>query len=130
MQILELLITSALVVLIWIIQILHYPSFLFVDHEKFAAFEAFHTSRISLIVIPLMLTEVGVALANPRPVIIGIIVLIWLSTFFLQVPCHDILRSGFDEKTVQRLISTNWIRTVLWSIKLGLLVGAYKWKIG
>jgi hypothetical protein len=126
MELLELLITAGLVVLIWLIQVLHYPTFLFVHREAFARFEAFHTRRISVIVIPLMLAEVALALANPRPLVACLVALVWLSTFLLQVPCHNKLATGFDEATVRRLIRTNWIRTVLWSLKLGLL--GYLWR--
>jgi hypothetical protein len=127
---LELIITSGLVVLIWIIQILHYPSFLYVDKANFAEFEAFHANRISLIVIPLMLTEAALAFYGRRPAILSILILIWLSTFFLQVPCHHKLQLGHDEATIKKLISTNWIRTFLWSLKLILLIRWYPWNRG
>ncbi len=121
MELLELLVTAGLVVLIWIIQILHYPTFLFVDRESFVRFEAFHAGRISFIVIPLMLMELGLALVNPRLLVTPLVILIWLSTFLLQVPCHNKLQAGYDEATIRRLINTNWIRTILWSLKLLVL---------
>jgi hypothetical protein len=121
MQHLELLVTAGLVVTIWIIQILHYPTFLFIQRESFVRFEAFHTSRISIIVIPLMLTEGALALVNPRALVTPLVVLVWLSTFLLQVPCHNKLQAGFDEAIIRRLVKTNWIRTILWSLKLIVL---------
>jgi hypothetical protein len=127
MKTLELITSAGLFVLIWIIQILHYPSFLYVDRENFPQFEAFHTSRISMIVIPLMLAEAILAFTEIKPLIIIIVVLIWLSTFFIQVPCHNQLQLGFDEATIKRLITTNWIRTFLWSLKLFLLLRWYPW---
>ena len=118
----EVIISTGLLVLIWIIQILHYPSFLFVDRTRFSLFEQFHTKRISYIVLPLMIAELGLVIFHFRPIVFGIVSLIWLSTFFLQVPCHEKLKRGFDEKVIRKLILTNWIRTILWTIKFLVLV--------
>ena len=122
MIIFELMVTVALVILIWIIQVLHYPSFLFVDKTEFSKFEAFHTKRISILVLPLMVSELILGLVHLNYLILGIIVLIWLSTFFIQVPCHEKLKFGFDKLTIERLIITNWIRTSLWTVKLFILL--------
>ncbi len=46
-----------------------------------------------------------------------LVVLIWLSTFTLQVPIHKKLQSGKDKTLIRRLLKTNWIRTVAWSMK-------------
>ncbi len=46
-----------------------------------------------------------------------LVVLIWLSTFTLQVPIHKRLQSGKDKTLIRRLLKTNWIRTVAWSMK-------------
>ncbi len=122
LSIFELMISSGLVVLIWIIQILHYPSFRFVRTEEFPVFSRFHANRISFIVVPLMILELGLALINPRPVIAILVTGVWLCTFLLQVPCQNKLSVSHDTRIVDRLISTNWIRTVLWTIKLIILV--------
>lgn len=119
------MVSSGLVVLIWIIQILHYPAFRFVRNEEFTAFSRFHGHRISQIVIPLMFLELALALYYPRPVIILLVTGVWLSTFFLQVPCHNKLTLGHDPRIVDRLISTNWIRTILWTVKLIILTVNY-----
>lgn len=36
------------------------------------------------------------------------------STALLQVPCHSILAKGFDATAHERLVNTNWIRTICW----------------
>lgn len=124
MQILELMVSSGLLILIWLIQILHYPAFHYVDRTTFPQFAKFHSSRISMIVIPLMFLELGLAIYNPRVLILTLVTGIWLSTFLLQVPCHNKLSVGHDPRIVDRLISTNWIRTVLWSLKVFILIRA------
>jgi hypothetical protein len=127
MQTIELLFSLSLMILIWIIQFLHYPSFHFIDPQRFGEFELHHTKRISMIVMPLMLGEGVLSLVRFQGIIFVILLLIWLSTAFIQVPCHERLKAGYCEKTVSRLIQTNWIRTFLWSFKFFILAGQYTW---
>jgi hypothetical protein len=47
----------------------------------------------------------------------ALLAVIWLSTVFLQVPCHNRLVSGFDQATYERLVNSNWIRTIAWSLR-------------
>lgn len=128
----ELILTFCLVTLIWIIQLVHYPSFSYYDATTFNEAMGFHQQRISFIVMPLMLTEAALAgflLSQDRGVLNGLglalIAGIWLSTFLLQVPLHQQLLAGKDLAAIERLVTTNWIRTGLWSLK-GLLC---LWKV-
>ena len=133
MIILNLILSSMLTCLIWIVQILHYPSFKFVDKNHFVEFEAFHTKSISFIVLPLMLLEITVSslllYQNPRSVLtLGsclLLAFIWGTTFLVSVPCHNILSTGFDLTTIEKLVSTNWIRTISWSMKMILSIYLY-----
>lgn len=130
LYLLQNLVTFILIGLIWTIQVVHYPAFLDISEDRFIEFEKKHTSRISILVVPLMLLELSAALAflivNPEDIKnIGmalIVSAIWLSTFFLSVPCHQKLSKGKDVSTIHRLVKTNWVRTVLWSIKGILLI--------
>lgn len=45
------------------------------------------------------------------------VALIWLVTFFIQVPLHNKLSEARDKEAISRLVSSNWIRTSLWSLK-------------
>ncbi len=121
--------------LIWTIQMVHYPLFNMADRNTFTAFESEHGLRISSIVLLPMLIELvlsGIFLGsklettpNWIPLLCAALVgIIWLSTFFVQVPQHNILSSGFDEKAYQSLVSSNWIRTIAWSAKTALLAWA------
>jgi hypothetical protein len=49
--------------------------------------------------------------------VVGICLLavIWLSTFFAQVPLHARLAKGFDAVTHRRLVLSNWLRTAAWT---------------
>ncbi|MCG2589367.1 hypothetical protein [Rhodohalobacter sulfatireducens] len=116
----------ALFGLIWCVQLVHYPFFLRADKINFIDHIDFHKLRISIVVVPLMTIELATSgiLAFTSAQFAGwnmfgfaVVTLIWLVTFFVQVPLHNQLSDGYDESTVQKLIKTNWIRTALWSAK-------------
>lgn len=116
--------------LIWIIQLLHYPSYRFIQPEKFSSYQNFHTNRITFIVGPVMLIEVlsGMYLtvtSDGTPVwtlnFVGLC-LIWLSTLFFSIPAHNQLHWGYNEKVISRLINTNWLRTLTWSFRSLLML--------
>ncbi|MEE2644351.1 MAG: hypothetical protein VYD19_05410 [Myxococcota bacterium] len=129
--------TLMLTGLIWVIQLVHYPSFRFIDESRFADFHRFHTLSISLIVIPLMLTELVTgscrflmfmdqSIADPiivwgERVAIFPLLGVWGSTFFIQVPLHERLALSRDPQLIEALVQSNWIRTGLWSLRAGLL---------
>ena len=121
----------ALCTLIWLIQILHYPSFSFVHPDHFPTFHAFHSQRISLIVLPLMVVELGSSiylawhLHSIWLVSLFLVILIWMSTFLIQVPLHGKLSARKDQRHIEKLVRTNWIRTFLWSLKAILISYLY-----
>ena len=120
--------TWVLVGLIWIIQVVHYPLFTQVGEDGFVAYEAGHTRLISLVVGPAMLVE-GVAtlwlffappdgLTRTLPLIAGLVLAgVHLSTITLQVPAHGRLEHGWDPIVAGRLVRTNWIRPIGWTIR-------------
>lgn len=131
--------TWYLVGLIWMVQIVHYNLFDRVGQDGFATYENDHSRLITPIVGPPMLVELVTAAllvilspaGFPRWAALAgltMVILIWLSTAFIQVPCHNRLTSGFDLDTYRRLVHSNWIRTVLWTAR-GLLMGFFLWKL-
>lgn len=124
----QLALSAGLVVLIWLIQLLHYPSFHFFDPRSFSTAMAFHQARISLVVVPLMLGELAltswVTYQSPSSsnlAIFACVAGVWISTFVLQVPLHHQL-VAYTPETINRLVLTNWIRTALWTIKLVIVL--------
>ncbi|MCC5816162.1 MAG: hypothetical protein JJT78_15530 [Leptospira sp.] len=135
--------------LIWMVQIVHYPSFMDVGSSEFLEFHKNHSTRISLIVVPMMTLELVLAivilfaclfeqlesnmgananLLEGRTVFIQqmgwlvwinliIVILLWITTFFISVPYHNQLGQGFQMESAKKLVQTNWIRTIFWSIK-------------
>lgn len=111
--------------LIWLVQIVHYPAYKFIDKTQFIQYQNFHTTSISYIVIPIMLIELfsGVYLLFEDELrfwkilnFLGILG-IWFVTFFFSVQYHNQLQNGFDLSAIEKLIQTNWIRTVIWSLR-------------
>ena len=117
--------------LIWTIQVVHYPGFLGVGSEGFPAYQQQHMRTISYVVIPLMLCElvatVFLIAHQPSPpteiyVATAMVVIIWATTMFVSSPLHGKLVSqGYDPEIIERLVTTNWIRTAAWSIRTVVL---------
>jgi uncharacterized membrane protein len=133
--IVNLIATWYMVGLIWMVQIVHYKMFDRVGVEQFQQYEADHNRLITPIVGVPMLFELATAVllivsapeSFPRwAAVVGLVLIavIWLSTVLLQIPCHNQLLNGFDESTYRRLVSSNWIRTVLWTAR-GALMAYY-----
>jgi carbon starvation protein CstA len=53
---------------------------------------------------------------------LALVVIIWGVTFLVSVPCHATLSAGFDASAHDRLVSTNWIRTIGWTARAALSV--------
>lgn len=120
--------TVALVGLIWFVQVVHYPLFALVGERDYARYAAAHVRRTTWVVAPLMLTEFGcavaLALSPPAPELAWLtttgfvlLVVVWVSTALLQVPCHRRLERELDREVVARLVATNWIRTLAWTAR-------------
>ena len=122
----NLVICCLLTGIIWIIQLVHYPLFLNVGKDAFKAYETKHQQKITPLVAPLMLTELTCSVVwlffyqelLAVAIFQFIVVLgIWISTFFIQVPLHSQLKDGYNVSIIKKLIQTNWIRTILWTVR-------------
>lgn len=131
----QLVATCFMTGVIWLVQLVHYPLMAGWPHEQFDRWEQMHRAAIGPVVMPMMLVEglVVIALVLRRPAWLprwiawtGLVLLggIWASTIALQIPCHEILSHGWDEAAFDRLVGTNWIRTVLWTLRSALAAAA------
>jgi hypothetical protein len=130
-KILDTINTSILVGLIWTIQLVHYPSFNFIDPENYKNFQVFHMNAITPLVGPLMGLEMILFLLAinyklyPKKlsmiVIFLLILSVWLTTALVSVPFHNTLLNGKDLDAISKLVTTNWIRTLAWTLKLILM---------
>ena len=114
--------------LIWFVQLVHYPLFASVGADGFAEYERLHQRQTSFVVGPLMavegVTAVWLAVVPPSGLsrllpLLGLATLgvIHASTVLLQVPQHTALANGYAAARVHRLVRTNWVRTVGWSLR-------------
>lgn len=110
--------------LIWLVQLIIYPSFEFSAKQTFMQWHERYTGMITLVVLPLMLAQISLAIwqvySGDRSwetlTALGLIGFCWLVTFALSVPAHNQLQTlGNDINTVRWLVQTNWLRTIAWT---------------
>ena len=125
-------INSILVGVILMTQILSYPLLLKLTKSNFYVYYNSYTKRISFIVIPLMIFEVLLSFSldftfNNFYLLASNIslLIVWGSTFFIQVPIHNKLSFNYSRVLINKLIFTNWIRTIAWTSKLIILIKLY-----
>ena len=119
------------------VQIVIYPQFPAVGRAEFGAYHADYTRRISWVVGPLMLAEIGSAgwmwWSGERAawflISLGLLAVNWGSTALVQVPLHGRLEREFTTEAHRALVRSNWVRTTAWTARgalmaYGLAVGA------
>ena len=121
----NLILTSILVGIILITQFISYPLFKNVGLD-FSVFHKKYVNLMGFVVAPIMILElviVSILFINDfdntiiRAIAVSV-VLIWTSTFLIQVPIHNKLSILKDLEKINLLIKSNIIRTFLWTIKL------------
>tara|TARA_Y100000589_G_scaffold325196_1_gene362704 strand:- start:267 stop:689 length:423 start_codon:yes stop_codon:yes gene_type:complete len=113
---------SGLLILIVIVQLIIYPSFIHHQPKRLLIWHSIYTKKIALIVLPLMLGQLCVAMfqvyqnQNLDTVLYSAIVLfLWGITFTKFAPMHGQISNGrVDKEFLQKLVRLNWIRTTLW----------------
>lgn len=123
-----LIVNSGLVVLIWMVQLIVYPSFLFYNKENLVKWHNIYTKRIAVIVVPLMLIQLVLSILNTivsfsiiNLTIALLVLFLWVFTFTSFAPVHfKISENRFQQTQLQQLVNRNWIRTIIWSFILGI----------
>ena len=117
-------------------QFITYPTFLIIDKNSFNKYHRKYVNIISIIVAPAMVLEITslivlVYLSKDFLLVKSLILLlcIWLTTFIIMVPSHNILSRKNDSKEIKKLININWVRSFLWSVKLIVMLFIYYEKI-
>lgn len=130
---LEFLALSQLVVslymtgLIWIIQRVHYPSFLWIPESKARKFSKFHSQRLLPLTAPFMFVEIVGAIALifvssslSTSFLYGnllTVLILWGLTLFVSMPLHLKLQKQFNSQLCRKLVLTNWPRTFVWTAR-------------
>ena len=130
--------TFLLVGLTWSIQLVHYPFFSWVDRDRFCEYIKKYHKRLSYWMVPFFVLECFFAILLLTVakegacriiafILFGLLLLIWLVTFCLQVPEHTLLAKEFSHKNLRKMTWTNWIRTIAWTLRSLLLLGLLLW---
>ena len=130
--------SCAMAGLIWFVQLVHYPAYRFVGAGEFRHYQKHHQRATSWVVGPPMLVELAAAVALVCLPVAGfhsgwalgglaLLGMIWASTAFWQVPLHTRLLAFGSPVDVGRLVHTNWVRTIGWSLRAALSVAMLYW---
>jgi len=124
----QLVLAALMTGIIWQVQLLTYPQFLKITAADFVAYHRSHTKRMGWVVGPPMLAELGLALLTAWLLpsahsygALALVIAVWLTTALVQIPLHNRLARGYDDSAIRKLITTNWLRTFLWSARTVLL---------
>lgn len=121
---LRLMLDTAALVLIWLVQLVIYPAFLHFRNEDFKRWHLIYTRRVTYVVMPVMLGQLGLYgwlffTNGSWDVVLNsvLILLTWAITFVRAVPLHGALDVEVDHLPLSaRLLTVNWWRTGLWTI--------------
>tara|TARA_B100000700_G_scaffold202956_1_gene223185 strand:+ start:19674 stop:20105 length:432 start_codon:yes stop_codon:yes gene_type:complete len=135
-EIMHLISTAFMVGVIWYVQLVHYPMFDEYDTSRFTKIHNRHQVLTTFVVGPMMLLEVisgciifdsELFLTQPLWLVSALLLLaVWLSTAFLQMPCHFKLEKEFSALGLRFLVGSNWVRTIAWTARLVCLVFIFK----
>ena len=123
-EITRLLLDFGLCILIWMVQLIVYPSFLFFIDNNLFTWHKTYTKAIALIVIPLMLGQLGIViyqvfLAQNIYTLVSIVfvVFLWGITLLKFAPMHQQISEGNTQiQLLKTLVQMNWIRTMIWTL--------------
>lgn len=128
---LSILIDFGLVVLIFMVQLTIYPSFLYYKRDDLVLWHKKYTGRIAGIVAPMMIAQGLLAAyfvvsntSTSHIAIATLVLLVWISTFIQFVPIHKkISQNEHSESDLIRLVRANWIRVTLWTLIFLIAIG-------
>ncbi len=129
LPILELISALYLSGVIVFVQLVHYPLFAELSSQSFIRYQELHQQRTSYVVIIPMCVEFFCAAfltltytGTLRILALALLLVIWGSTFFIQVPIHKQLLNGYNQRLISKLVSTNWLRTICWPLRSAFLI--------
>lgn len=125
----------AMIGIMWFVQIAYYPNLACIGPVEFVRYQREHVRRVTAVAWTMLIIELATALLLPvfaTPwamraallVNLGLLLVTWRSTWFVQVPLHKTLEHGFHADVHERLVRTNWLRTICYSVRGAILLGA------
>jgi hypothetical protein len=119
-------VSRGLVIHIWLFQIIIDPGPARRPSGDVVNCRAWTVTRITMVVLPLMICEIIVAIAwcflqdnlfYPT-VAGGLVILVGCSTFTFQVPIHKGRQKSTDKSKTRRLVATDWISNAISIVKI------------
>jgi len=114
--------------LCWFVQIVHYPLFHQINLKDFPRYER-KNAVTGFITVPIMVIELltGLYLLYLNQDFlyftnVALLGIIGLSTALLQVPMHLKLMNTASHELISKVTNTNWIRTISWTVRSGILM--------
>ena len=111
-----------MLLLIWVVQIIVYPTFHMIEEANFISWHRSYCNAIGIFVLPIMSCQLleasSACFFSPGDLVwVKLLAVLgaWVVTFLISAPCHRKLQQGKDHKLIGRLVKTNWWRTILWS---------------
>ena len=120
----RLVLDFGLFVLIWMTQLIIYPSFLFYPAKEILAWHERYTKAIAIIVLPLMLGQLSITIFQVFITqniytfsSIVLVIFLWGITLLKFAPIHKQISLGkSSHKLLNNLTQSNWVRTVSWTL--------------
>ncbi len=126
----RLAVSASLCVLIWMVQLLIYPSFKYFEAAGLAVWHRLYTRNMTFIVAPLMilqglLTFYSLLFLQQELLLNSLVAIVvvacWITTFMIFIPLHVCIDKAPElVETSIKLTSKNWIRVLLWSLIFGI----------
>ncbi|MGJ8684368.1 MAG: hypothetical protein ACSHWW_07080 [Nonlabens sp.] len=124
-ELFRLAIDFGLVVLIWMVQLLIYPSFEYFAGNGLARWHRKYARNIAIIVVPMMLAQIGLAIyfwtyypamVAPNIIYSILVALTWITTMLIFIPLHAAIdKNPTDTSICIKLTRLNWIRVIIWT---------------
>lgn len=123
LQSLALIFDTGCLILIWLVQLVIYPSFLYYGASDLKKWHSKYTGQITVVVLPLMvgqlitssmLAYLEISALNLTK--LALVLINWVLTFAVFVPLHQKLEYITEPlQLTKALIFKNWLRTSIWS---------------
>ncbi|CAN5532923.1 hypothetical protein BH23BAC1_BH23BAC1_50670 [soil metagenome] len=120
----RLILDFGLLILIWLVQLIIYPSFTYLSEYNFKVWHKKYTFLISLFVLPLMIGQLAILFGQIifqfsffTLFSIALVAVAWISTFMQAMPLHDEMDKNPESNSYRNtLIRINWVRTFSWTL--------------
>lgn len=117
------LVDFGICVILWLVQFVIYPSFLWMDGERLVEWHKAYVFRFTWIIAPLMIGQLfcaGWAVVDVGGLsswlVLVMVAICWILSFGVSMPLHRKIDEGdATQMARRRLIQTNWPRAILWT---------------